>query len=208
MLDAVGGVGQHLGDGDEHRHVLGKAAGHDAVHRHVVHGRGRTGGRQHSDAAVRRIRAMGEEPRHPLGGRRHDGEPIAPAPLFEDCVHVVEAALGDDVPGLRAVARGRGGHRRGEVPDDVGERHRADPLRELLVALPVDVPGNARDRQSVDAESAGDDRSLADEAVADERHRRHAASLDRRARPHHGGRARASGADAGDYRVDSVVTEP
>ena len=36
-------------------------------------------------------------------------------------------------PGLRTLARGGGGHRRGEVPDDVGERHRANPLRELLV---------------------------------------------------------------------------
>ena len=76
-----GGIGHRLQRGQQHRHVLGPAAGHHGVDRDLL-GRDRAPARRLAQHDVVRPAPGGlEKPAHRLRGRRHHGEPVRPAAL-------------------------------------------------------------------------------------------------------------------------------
>ena len=91
-LDAVeieGGLEHGLHRGHDHGEVGGLAACHDRVDRELLDARLAPEGRHEAEDTLRVLADARDHRPHPLGGRGHDGQPVAPVSLDELRVHVV-----------------------------------------------------------------------------------------------------------------------
>ena len=121
VLDAVARIEQCLGEGEQDRHVLGPAPGHDRIDGegpdgHVAPRRG--GDPEH---LPRIVAGIGEERLDAVDGGRHEGVSVAPPALEERRGHLVDRAGAGDVERSRLgiAAHGRVGRRRGQSVDDL-----------------------------------------------------------------------------------------
>ena len=122
MLDAVLRIGHRLDQRDQDRHVFRSAAGHHAVHRDVPHRGEAVVGQKLADRVIGRQVGEGQELGDLLLGRRHDGQPVAPAVLEEKAIDLLEAAVEHDLVRLWIGGGLHRGDLAGEVADHVLDR--------------------------------------------------------------------------------------
>src|SRR5688572_24892497 len=85
---------------DQDRHVLGTATGHHAIDGNVPWCGPLTQGRKHRDLLVGRIIGIFQELFDPLLCRRSERKAVAPAPLCEMAVDLIDGACEYDLPGV------------------------------------------------------------------------------------------------------------
>ena len=146
VLDAVLGVAHGFDRRDEHRHVLGTAAGHHAVDRDVPDSGGALVGEQDAEAFVRVALGKTQERFDFLARWRHDRQPVGEFVLVEIAIHFLETAFHHDIAraGFGLLADGRG--RDGQIVDDALQRHFQHVAPQLVLGFGADVAGHHRDR--------------------------------------------------------------
>src|SRR6202044_1728241 len=90
ILQAEAWVGEALDNGDEQRHVLRPAAGHERVDRPAPDGCLSMGGRQDRDHLIRRAAGEADELADAPPSWRHHWQAVAPHPLEENVLDGIE----------------------------------------------------------------------------------------------------------------------
>jgi outer membrane receptor protein involved in Fe transport len=195
-------------DTDQDRHVLGAAAGHDAVYRHRPDRRLAVLGLNHAQHLVRVAVGETQEGLDALDRRRDDRQPVGPLLLEEVLVDLVQRALEHDGARLGLDHFLRNGYRPRQLGDDIGDQDFGGITAQFFVALRHDHTGEFRDAKVGHALPPRVRSGLLEERRGDDRRTRYAGALSDHAGAHDSRRAGTTAADPRDHGVDAMFPEP